>query len=123
MSKKILVVDDEKDIVSVLVGRLKAQGYDAASASDGEQALKMIQKEKFDLIILDILMPVMNGTELAQILKNDSKTKNIPLVFLTALGTKQEGSGYSIAGSDVVFAKPFDFKELLGKIDELLAQK
>lgn len=120
MAKKILVVDDELDVVFVLLQRLKAHGYEAASAGDGEEALRLIKKEKFDLIILDILMPVMDGTELGQRLKNDPKTSRIPLIFLTALGVKQEDAGYTLAGPDIVFAKPFDSKELLAKIDELL---
>ena len=123
MSKKILVVDDEKDMVSVLLRRLKAEGYETASAGDGDEALKIIKKERFDLIILDIMMPIMDGTELGRILKNDPKTKNIPIIFLTALQTKQEHAGYGIVGSDVIFAKPFDFKELAGKIDEILSRK
>ena len=122
MPKRILVVDDEKDMVSVLLQRLKAHGYETASANDGEEALRTIKKEKFDLIILDIMMPIMDGTELGQILKNDPKTKNIPIIFLTALQTKQEDAGYDIVGPDIVFAKPFDIKELTGKIDELLAK-
>ena len=123
MSKKILVVDDNKDMVSVLMRRLKSQGYETASAENGDQALKMIQKGKFDLIILDIMMPVMDGAELGQILKNNPSTKNIPMVFLTALGTRQEDTGYSVTESNIVFAKPFDFKELAGKIDELIADR
>ncbi len=122
MPKRILVVDDEKDMVSVLLQRLKAGGYEAASANDGEEALRTIKKERFDLIILDIMMPIMDGTELGRILKNDPKTKNIPIIFLTALQTKQEDTGYDIVGPDVIFAKPFDIKELMGKIDELVAK-
>jgi len=120
MPKKILVVDDEKDIVSVLLTRLKAHGYDAASAGSVSEALKIIQKEKFDLFILDIMMPVLDGTHLAQILRNDPKTRNIPRVFLTALGIKQEDTGYVLAGADIVFSKPYEFKKLAKKIDELI---
>jgi len=122
MAKRILVVDDEKDLVSVLLQRLKAHGYETASANDGEEALRTIKKEKFDLIILDIMMPIMDGTELGQILKNDPKTKHIPIIFLTALQTKQPDAGYDIVGPNVVFAKPFDIKELTAKIDELLTK-
>ncbi|MBI3601716.1 MAG: response regulator [Candidatus Omnitrophica bacterium] len=121
MPKKILVVDDEKDIVSVLLQRLKAYGYEATSAGNGEEALRTIKKENFDLIILDIMMPVMDGAKLGRILKGDPKTKHIPIIFLTALGTKQKDAGYVLAGSDIIFAKPFDFKELAGKIEELLS--
>ena len=122
MSKRILIVDDEKDIVSVLVRKLTTYGYEAASAGNGKEALGIIKNEKFDLIILDILMPVMDGTELGRILKDNPKTRDIPLIFLTALQTKTEGSGFRFAGADILFAKPYDFKELAGKIDELLAQ-
>lgn len=122
MPKRILVVDDEKDVVSVLLQRLKSCGYGAASAGDGEEALRMIKNERFDLIILDIMMPAMDGTELARILKDDPKTKKIPLIFLTALGTKKDNAGYTLAGSEIVFAKPFDFKVLEGKIGELLSK-
>ena len=65
-------------------------------------------------------MPGMDGTDLAQILKSDPKTKNIPILFLTALGTRGKDAGYVSSGSDVVFAKPFDFEELASKISELL---
>jgi len=120
MPKRILVVDDEKDMVTILLRRLKNRGYETASASDGKEALMAIKKERFDLIILDVMMPVMDGTELAQILKDDPRTNGIPLIFLTVLGTKQKNVGYVLAGSDIVFAKPFDFKELAAKIDEML---
>jgi len=123
MSQRILVVDDEKDAVEVLLGRLKVSGYDSASAADGDQALKMIQNQKIDLIILDIMMPVMDGVELAKILRDDPKTRNIPVIFLTALGVKRNDSGYSLSGTDIVFAKPYDFKELVGKVGELLRNK
>ena len=72
MSKKILVVDDELDMVLVLVKRLKNHGYETVSAFNGEEALKIIKQHKFDLIILDIMMPIMYGTELAQALKECS---------------------------------------------------
>ncbi len=115
-------MDDEKDVVSVLLQRLRSHGYEAVSAGNGEEALRTIKKEDFDLIILDIMMPVMDGTELGEILKNDPKTKNIPLIFLTVLETVEGRPGYEVLGPNIVFAKPFDFKELAGKIDEILKQ-
>jgi len=121
MPKKILVVDDEKDVVLALLKRLETHGYQAAYAADAEEALRAVKKEKFDLIVLDIMMPIMDGTELGHVLKNDLKTKNIPLIFLTALGSRWGPQGYDVAGPDIVFAKPFESKELIGKIDELLS--
>jgi CheY-like chemotaxis protein len=120
MAKKILVVDDEKDVVLVLLRRLKTQGYDAVSAGNGDEALGLVRKNRFDLIILDIMMPGMDGTELARILKDDPKTKNIPLIFLSALGVKQSDTGFVKAGSDIIFSKPYEFSDLAGKIEELL---
>jgi DNA-binding response OmpR family regulator len=119
MPKKILVVDDEQDMVSVLLWRLKSHGYEARSAGNGEEALNMIKKEPFDLIILDIMMPKMDGAELSRILRHDPTTMNIPLIFLTALGAREDDAGYALSGTDIVFSKPFDFKELVGKIDEM----
>src|SRR3989344_3195049 len=120
MSKRILIVDDEQDIASVLIEKLAAYGYEAVSAVDGNEALKIIKTERFDLFILDLLMPVMDGMELGRVLKEDPKTRGIPRIFLTSLQAKRGPEGYSFTGGDMMFAKPFEFRELAGKIDELL---
>ncbi len=120
MPKKILVVDDEKEVVLALLKRLETHGYQATYAADAKEALRAVKKEKFDLIILDIMMPIMDGTELGRLLRDDPKTKDTPLIFLTALGSRWGPQGYDVAGPDIVFAKPFDSEELLAKIDELL---
>lgn len=124
MTNKILVVDDERDIARVLSKALGSHGYEVDSVGDSTEALKMIEKRKFDLVILDILMPVMDGAQLAQVLKQNPATRDIPIIFMTALQTKQPEGGYAMVGDHPVFAKPYDIEELLRKINEMLkAQK
>jgi len=122
MAKKILVVDDEPDIVKVLVARLKEQGYAIATAFDGNQAVVQAEQYQPDLIILDIMMPGMDGTEAAQKLKENPKTERIPIIFLSALQTKtEEKKGGDRIGGNVILAKPFEMNILLGKIREMIS--
>ena len=120
MPEKILVVDDEPDIVKVLVARLKEQGYETITALDGNQALVQAEQHQPDLIILDIMMPGMDGTEAAQKLRENPKTRGIPIIFLSALQTKTEeqNEGEKIGGN-VILAKPFEINILLTKIREM----
>jgi CheY-like chemotaxis protein len=120
MAAKILVVDDEPDIVKVLVARLREQGYETCTASDGNQALVQAENHKPNLIILDIMMPGMDGTEAAQKLKENPKTKDIPIIFLSALQTKsEEGQEGGEKGANVILAKPFEINVLLSRIREM----
>jgi DNA-binding response OmpR family regulator len=122
MPQKILVVDDEPDIVKVLVARLKEHGYETTTASDGNQALVQAEQYQPDLIILDIMMPGMDGTEAAQKLRENPKTQDIPIIFLSALQTKKEEQkeGERIGGN-VILAKPFETDILLAKIREMIS--
>ena len=81
MSKKILIIEDEKEFLWVLRQDFEAAGFDIITASDGQEGMALIQKEKPDLILLDIMMPKMNGIEMAK--KLDEKSKKIPIIFLT----------------------------------------
>ena len=120
--KKILVVDDEPHIVKMTELRLKANGYEVITAHDGQQGLDKARSEKPDLIILDIVMPYMDGGDVARALAEDDSTKDIPIIFLTALITKTEESlGIGITtGTHHIIAKPFEDEELLDKVKELL---
>jgi CheY-like chemotaxis protein len=120
MPTKILVVDDEPDIVKVLVARLKEKGYETITALDGSQALVQAERYRPDLIILDIMMPGMDGTEAAQKLRDNPPTKDIPIIFLSALKTKTDGQreGDRI-GRNIILAKPFEIDILLAKIKEM----
>lgn len=120
--KKILVVDDEPVIVKSLSARLVQEGYSVLAAADGAGAIAKASAEKPDLIILDLLLPKMTGDEVAAVIRQDESMKNIPIVFLTALKTRdeEETQGFKI-GDEHVFAKPFDHVELLKTIQQLTA--
>jgi len=119
--KKILVVDDEKDILSVLGKRLTAEGYFVLTANNGKDAVALAKSKSPDLIILDVVMPGMAGGEVAEKLKEDIRTKAIPVIFLTALLSRNEEykEDHIIAGN-ITFAKPLDADELLSQIKKLL---
>jgi DNA-binding response OmpR family regulator len=115
--QKLLIVDDEPDVLKLLGERLAKAGYDVIKASNGKEAIALAQKHMPDLIILDIAMPVMDGSEVANILRADAKTKGIPILFLTCLFTKQEEKvcGH-LLGQNFFIAKPYDVDELLDEI-------
>lgn len=117
--KKILIVDDEPDVLMLLGERLAKAGYDVIRASSGKQAIEAVEKDHPNLIILDIAMPEMDGSEVASILAQDPKTKNIPILFLTCLFTKQEEKvcGH-VLGQNFFIAKPYDVGELLGEVEK-----
>lgn len=119
--KKILIVDDEADVLKVLNKRLTAAGYNVIQASSGREAIISAKKEQPQLIILDILMPEMDGGDVANRLKNDPATKNIPVIFLTCLVRKEEEKNVEdIAAGRYFVAKPFNADELLAEIKEHL---
>ncbi len=118
--KTILVVDDEITILTLLAARLINAGYDVLKADNGIDAVNIAKEKIPDLIILDIIMPRMDGMAVSQRLKEDNSTKNIPIVFLTALQGKEEEMDGHKSGKNIVFSKPFDSKELLATIKQLV---
>ena len=121
--KKILVVDDEKDVLLMLEKRLTAEGYSVITATNGTDARALAKSQQPDLIILDIVMPGMKGGQVAGWLKAASETRNIPVIFLTALLSKAEEEKYSpMIRGNITFAKPFDAGELLAQIKRLLCK-
>lgn len=114
--RKILVVDDEIDNVVLLEKRLKATGYEVISAYDGDEAIDKAFNENPDLILLDIMMPKKDGFEVLKILRDNPKTKNIPVIMLTAKAeVSDKVRGLETGAIDYV-TKPFDFKELQARI-------
>jgi DNA-binding response OmpR family regulator len=118
--KKILIVDDERDIVKGLMIRLQGAGYDVVTAFDGAQGVFMAHKEKPDLIILDIRMPAGNGFSVAQRLKRSMHTFTIPVIFLTGSPEKNAEEKAMALGARFYIKKPYDPEELLDAIKRAL---
>jgi two-component system alkaline phosphatase synthesis response regulator PhoP len=119
---KILVVDDEIYIVHILDFSLGMEGYEVLTASDGEQALEMAQKAQPDLIVLDIMMPKLDGYETCKLLKADERTRQIPVILLSAKGRHTDQKiGYEV-GADDYITKPFSPRKLVERINTLLGQ-
>ncbi|MFO7979629.1 MAG: response regulator [Candidatus Aminicenantes bacterium] len=116
MAKKILIVDDDPEILRLLASRLKNSGYDVVSASDGESGLKKAITKKPDLVLLDIIMPGLNGFEVCKRLKENDKTKLIPVIMLTALAGEKDLSKGLEEGAVCFITKPFSAEDLLHKI-------
>ena len=100
MAKKILIVEDYVNIVEILTMRLQSLGFEVISAYDGQEGLNRARKEKPDLIILDVLLPKMNGFKVARLLKYDSRFKHIPIIMLTSRETKDHEKIARDAGAD-----------------------
>ena len=116
MAKKILVVDDERDVVELLKARLEANEYKVITAFSGKEALEKAKSEQPNLIILDIMMPEMDGFEVLRKLRIKAETKNIPVIMLTAKGETVAVTKAGDLGSTDYFTKPYDAEELLNYI-------
>jgi DNA-binding response OmpR family regulator len=122
MSKKILLVDDEKDLVETLTFRLEANGYGVIKAYDGQEGLDKARSEKPDLIILDLMLPKMDGYKVCRMLKFDDKYKSIPIILFTARAQESDKKLGQEVGADAYITKPFEPQILLSKIKELLKE-
>jgi two-component system alkaline phosphatase synthesis response regulator PhoP len=119
---KILVVDDEIYIVHILDFSLGMEGYEVLTALDGEQALEKARAEKPDLIVLDIMMPKLDGYETCKLLKAGEDTKNIPVILLSAKGRNVDQKiGFEV-GADDYITKPFSPRKLVERINAILGQ-
>ena len=120
--KKILIVDDEQDMLYAVKLQIEANNYEVLTAVDGQEALEKARKENPDLIILDLMLPKVDGYKVCRMLKFDKKYKAIPIIMFTARAQKgDEQLGYEV-GADAYVAKPFDPEKLLRKIKELLKE-
>jgi CheY-like chemotaxis protein len=122
MAKTILIADDEPEQVATLSALLSERGYKVLSATSGEQALMKAVNFQPDLIILDIMMPKMDGTEVAMLLKHDVRTKDIPIFFVTAV-IAPEDQGRVSGNPNLIFAKPVRLNELLNAIQNTIVDK
>ena len=122
--KKILIIDDEEKITKNIKLRLEANGYATEVAFTGKEGIEKANQYKPDLIILDIILPDLSGTEVAEALKSNPKTTNIPVVFLTCLVDKEEEAKDNdyIIGGNTLLGKPYSAEELLGVIKNKLGE-
>jgi DNA-binding response OmpR family regulator len=118
--KRILIIDDEPDFVRVVQVRLEVAGYEVLVAFDGMQGVSFAHKEKPDLIILDIMMPAMHGHRVCEALKKSSKTWTIPIIYLTAKGSKEDEELAYKLGAEYFLTKPYDPHNLLEVIEKAL---
>jgi len=117
---KILVVDDEPDAVELVEFNLKANGYDVVTATDGEEALEKARANIPDLIVLDLMLPEVDGTEVCKILRRDQRTQAIPIIMLTAKAAEIDRVLGLELGADDYVTKPFSPRELILRVKKLL---
>jgi DNA-binding response OmpR family regulator len=122
MAKRILVVDDEVRVVLVIQKRLESAGYVVITAHDGYEGLKKARAESPDLIVLDLIMPNLNGYQICAMLKRDRMYRHIPILMLSARSQERDIQDGLLAGAEAYMTKPFDHNELLTKIADLLAK-
>lgn len=118
--KKILIVDDEQDIVESLKFVLEKEGYICYSANNGDDGLKSAKELIPDLILLDIMMPRMNGYKISRLLKFDNKYKSIPIIMLTARSQEADRLIGEETGADEYITKPFDLDYVLKRVNQYL---
>ncbi|SPP99923.1 Transcriptional regulatory protein YycF [Candidatus Sulfobium mesophilum] len=117
---KILVVDDEADLLDLISYNLTKEGYEVSTASDGGEALTEIRKARFDLVVLDLMLPGIQGMELCRIIRSDPKTEAVPIIMLTAKGEEVDRVLGLEMGADDYITKPFSPRELIARIRAVL---
>jgi len=119
---RILVVDDEPDLIRVLEFGLKASGYAVEVAADGQEGLKKAREIKPDVILLDLMLPKLDGYKICRLLKFDDRYKHIPIIILSARTQEGDQALALEMGANRFISKPYDFSEILGLIETLLKQ-
>jgi len=121
-TKRILVVDDEEGIVKVVKMYLEYHDYEVITASDGQEGLDKAKTEKPDVIVLDLMLPRMNGYKVCGLLKKDTRYAKIPVILFTAKAQEKDVKLGEEVGADAYITKPFEPEVLLSKIEELLKE-
>lgn len=122
MAKKILLVDDERNLNDIVAMRLKCNNYEVITAYDGQDGLDKARKENPDLIIMDLMLPKMDGYKVCGLLKKDSRYSRIPIIMFTARAQEEDMDMAKEVGADDYIVKPFDAEALLTKVKELLKE-
>lgn len=119
-SKHILVVDDEADLIELVGYNLKKEGFCVDSALDGEAALKLLKKNEYDLAVLDLMLPKLQGMEICRIIKNNPELSSLPIIMLTAKSGEVDKVLGLEMGADDYITKPFSPRELVARIKAVL---
>jgi len=116
----VLIVEDEADLVTLLRYNLEKEGFQTISAADGEEALLISNEQKPDLILLDLMLPLLSGLEVCRQLRRDPKTRDVPIIMLTARGEEADRVRGLTSGADDYVTKPFSNSELIARIRAVL---
>jgi DNA-binding response OmpR family regulator len=122
MNKRVLIADDEQNIVISLEFLMKREGYLVQVANDGEEAVRRIRAERPDLVLLDVMMPKKSGFEVCQEIRSDPAMAGVRILMLTAKGRDTEVAKGLALGADAYMTKPFSTRELVDKVRDLLGQ-
>jgi len=120
---RILIVDDEPNIVLALELLMKREGYEILTVDDGQKVFEVVREFNPDLILLDIMMPKMDGYEVCQRIRADASLKDISIIMLTAKGREVEKEKGLALGADYYITKPFSTREVIMKVKEVLAAR
>lgn len=123
MPQRVLVVDDDPHVLKLLRLNFELEGYDVVSATNGEDALKLIASKKPDVVVCDVMMPGMNGLEVVRRVREDEAFANLPIVIVSAKAQVGDVSAGEGAGADAYVTKPFDPQDLLDAVGRVLKQK
>lgn len=116
MGKKILIIEDEKDIRNLLQHYLGKEGYDVQGAEDGDSGLRKLAKERYDLVLLDLMLPRIDGLEVCRVLRSQTQTADLPVIMLTAKGEETDRIVGLELGADDYITKPFSPREVVARV-------
>ncbi|HIH87662.1 TPA: response regulator [Candidatus Bathyarchaeota archaeon] len=122
MKPRILVVEDERDVLELARDMLESGGYTVATATSGEEALRLVEEERPDLVLLDVVLPGVSGLEVCRKLKRSPETCGVPVVVFTALGAEVDMMLEDGVKADAYLGKPFTMKALLEKVEAQLSR-
>ena len=120
MGRKVLVADDEPSIATALEFLLQRSGYDVCVARNGDEALRLIEQNVPDLVLLDVMMPLRSGYEVCRVLREREEWKHIKVVILTAKGQATDAKKGLAVGADLYVTKPFSTRDLVSEVNRLL---
>lgn len=120
MAKKILVVDDEPDILEVIIFRLESKRYHVLKAGDGKEAMDIVRRDRPDLVLLDLRLPIIDGYEVCRLIKSDDELKDIKVILLTASVTTSVTEKINELDADGCIIKPFIAEDFLRKVEEMI---